>query len=166
MDFGKILEQWDKRPKGSSDASPSRGAGASRESVDMESLLERYPPEQDTGRSARDRDPEDAVRRRSEHEKMRSREPQAQLDLHGLTTAEAVEVLERFLLDARARGLGKVLIIHGKGNHSQGQPVLQAAVRAYLERTPLAGAFGLAERRLGGGGATWVIVRSGNRDER
>jgi DNA-nicking Smr family endonuclease len=88
-------------------------------------------------------------------------EPQAELDLHGLSGAEAEEALERFLRDARARGLKKVLIIHGKGHHSPRGPVLPRTVRAYLEKCPFAGAFGSAEPRLGGRGATWVVLKSG-----
>jgi DNA-nicking Smr family endonuclease len=76
-----------------------------------------------------------------------------------MTAGEAQEAVERFLRESRDRGLGKVLIIHGKGNHSAGGPVLASKVRQWLERSPLAGAFGPAEPRQGGAGATWVIVR-------
>ena len=61
--------------------------------------------------------------------------------------------------DARARGLSKVLLIHGKGNHSPGQPVLERVVRNFLEKCPHTGAFGKADRKRGGQGATWVRIR-------
>jgi DNA-nicking Smr family endonuclease len=124
----------------------------------MDSLLERYPPDPGTGGPSRERDAGEG-RSESQYQRMRPREPQAELDLHGLTVGEAKAALQRFLRDSRARGLEKVLIIHGKGNHSRGQPVLEATVRAWLESSSLAGAFGRAERRHGGSGATWVIVR-------
>ena len=134
MDFGKILEQWD-----------SRGEGRAGNPADRDGP----PSRRDPGGEPRE----------SRYQRMRKQEPQAELDLHGLRASEAQAALERFLRDAAARGLGKVLIIHGKGNHTRGQPVLEGAVRAWLERSPIAGAFGRAERRHGGSGATWVILR-------
>jgi len=134
MDFGKILEQWDKRGAGRAGDPGDRDGPASRRDLGEEPGESRY-------------------------QRMRKQEPQGELDLHGLRAAEAQAALERFLRDAAARGLGKVLIIHGKGNHTQGRPVLEGAVRAWLESSPLAGAFGRAERRHGGSGATWVILR-------
>jgi DNA-nicking Smr family endonuclease len=148
MDFGEILEQWENRRT-------SRAGNPER--VDMEDLLGRYPPAKDGRPSGQDSD--EAGRTESRYQRMKTREPQAELDLHGLTAEEARASLERFLREARAQGLGKVLIIHGKGTHSRGKPVLEGTVRAWLERSPLAGAFGRAERRHGGGGATWVILR-------
>jgi DNA-nicking Smr family endonuclease len=37
--------------------------------------------------------------------------------------------------------------------------VLLGVVRRYLEKSPYTGAFGPAERKHGGRGATWVVVR-------
>jgi DNA-nicking Smr family endonuclease len=138
MDFKEILDAWEKRRS---------GTGAKQ---DMEELISRYPPkapkEQQVQSSMEPRDPV-------------TREPQATLDLHGMTGREAEQALERFILLSRRRGLRKVLIVHGKGNHSQGEPVLQRVVRGVLEKSPYTGAFGPAERRHGGRGATWVAVR-------
>jgi len=55
-----------------------------------------------------------------------------------------------------------VLLIHGKGNHSPGQPVLERVVRNFLEKCPHTGAFGKADRAHGGRGATWVRIRPKN----
>lgn len=129
MDFGEILEQWEQR--GGSDPG---GRGPDRDAGDDRSAPSRY-------------------------QRMRNREPEAEIDLHGLTVPEAQAALERFLQEAASTGLGKVLVIHGKGNHTQGRPVLESKVRAWLEGSRLAGAFGRADRRHGGGGATWVILR-------
>jgi DNA-nicking Smr family endonuclease len=138
MDFEEILEAWEKRQS---------GTGAKQ---DMEELISRYPPG-----SPKD-EQED---RETEFRNPRTGEPQATLDLHGMTSREAEQALERFILLSRRRGLRKVLIVHGKGNHSRGEPVLQRVVRKYLEKSPYTGAFGPAERRHGGRGATWAVVR-------
>lgn len=83
----------------------------------------------------------------------------ASVDLHGLRAAEAEERLEAFLRDSAATGARKVLVIHGKGNHSPDEPVLKAVVRRVLERSTLAGRSGPADKARGGSGATWVLLR-------
>jgi DNA-nicking Smr family endonuclease len=140
MDFKDILEAWERRKTGStSSAAP-----------DMEELISRYPP---TG-------PKDSREdSRREQRNQPGADPQATLDLHGMTSREAEQALEDFVLRCRRRGLGKVLIVHGKGHHSRGEPVLQRVVRLYLEKSPYTGAFGPADRRHGGRGATWVMLR-------
>ena len=134
MDFATILQQWEN----------------SREGRGQEPLK---------GEPTAGEDPQAGGQRQSRYQRLRDREPQARLDLHGLSASEAQTAVERFLSEADARALGKVLIIHGKGHHSHGKPILDAVVRACLERSPLAGAFGRAEPRHGGRGATWVILR-------
>jgi DNA-nicking Smr family endonuclease len=141
MDFGETLKRWD---------SSRRSRKAPR--LDMEAALERYPP--DPGARAIEPSEERRVSR-----PRAPLAPQAELDLHGLSAAEAEEAIERFLGDARERGLSTVLLIHGKGNHSPGQPVLEGVVRRYLESCPFTGAFGRADRARGGKGATWVRIR-------
>ena len=76
-----------------------------------------------------------------------------------MNSLEAEEAIDRFIREAKSRGLEKVLIVHGKGNHSLGEPVLKRVVRAFLEKCPLTGAFGVADRSEGGRGATWVLLR-------
>lgn len=134
MSFGDVLEAWEK---------------GRRPSVDMGAALDRYPPTR--AELAREQGGATAPQR--------SQGPQAELDLHGLSGAEAEEALERFLHEAHRRGLRKVLIIHGKGHHSPGEPVLPRTVRSFLEKCPFTGAFGPADRRQGGRGATWVMLR-------
>jgi DNA-nicking Smr family endonuclease len=143
MDFREILDAWEKKQ-----------AGASSEGKqDMEALISRYPPTEpkEKKETLQRGDPGTANRK--------NREPQATLDLHGMTSLEAEQALEHFVLECRRRGLRKVLIVHGKGHHSQGEPVLLGVVRRYLEKSPYTGAFGSADRRHGGRGATWVAVR-------
>ncbi|MDP2790745.1 MAG: Smr/MutS family protein [Rectinemataceae bacterium] len=90
---------------------------------------------------------------------MSMRPPQARLDLHGLTAAEADRALRDFLAQCSRRKLENVLIVHGKGNHSAEGPILAGVVKRVLETSPLAGSHGNAHRSLGGRGATWVRIR-------
>lgn len=85
--------------------------------------------------------------------------PETQIDLHGKTTDESEYLLSEFLKGSVKRGLRKVLIIHGKGNHSKDGPVLAAWVKRYLESSPVCGETGNPDKRDGGTGATWVILK-------
>jgi DNA-nicking Smr family endonuclease len=133
MDFGEILNEWERIKK-------DRGEERKRS--------EEEAPDREGGPS-----PAEEARR------LKELRPQAALDLHGKTAREAEEAIAAFLRDASRRGLEKVLIIHGKGNHSSGAPVLRAATRRALESSQLAGRFGPASREDGGAGATWAFVR-------
>ena len=82
-----------------------------------------------------------------------------EIDLHGKTTVEAEYLLLNFILQSKKNGLRKILIIHGKGNHSQNGPVLSGWVRRYLESSPLCGETGSPDKRDGGRGATWVLLK-------
>lgn len=84
---------------------------------------------------------------------------EATIDLHGLTTAEANSRLDSFVAECRKRGLRKILIIHGKGNHSETGPVLSGLVRSFIERDWRLGESGHPDKYDGGKGATWVIIR-------
>ncbi len=83
-----------------------------------------------------------------------------EIDLHGLTVSEARAALDVFFDEALREGLRKVLIIHGKGNHSKNGPVLAQWLKEYLDSCRRAGKTGQADKRHGGSGATWVMVRS------
>lgn len=84
-----------------------------------------------------------------------------QLDLHGLTRDEALAELPRFLRTARAKGQAAVLVITGKGYNSDGGPVLQQAVAAWLRDAgrELVLEFAPAPREMGGSGAFVVFLR-------
>lgn len=88
-------------------------------------------------------------------------QPEARLDLHGLHQDQARESLDRFITDCKARGLRKVLIIHGKGIHSHGSdPVLGELVRRFIEHDKRCGASGHPKTKAeGGSGATWVLLK-------
>ncbi len=85
----------------------------------------------------------------------------AEIDLHGLTAAQAEAELRRFLGSALARGVACVRIVHGKGHRSGDRgPVLKATVNALLRRSPPVLAFSSASPRTGGTGATTVLLRT------
>ena len=81
------------------------------------------------------------------------------IDLHGLTQDEAWNALENFFQESRNKKLEKLLIIHGKGNHSTGGAVLKHIVRKFIERCPFAGESGYGNSNSGGTGATWVFLK-------
>lgn len=85
--------------------------------------------------------------------------PDATLDLHGLTEEAAYDELRGFLNSAKSAKHTWVLVVCGKGLHSERRAVLREAMPRWL-KGPLSQtvleAFE-APRRLGGEGA-WVIV--------
>lgn len=96
--------------------------------------------------------------------------PEARIDLHGLTLAEAQPELVRFILAQRAAGRRLVLVITGKGRgRAEGAgPVpdrpgaLRRHVPEWLARPPLAAAVVQvteAHLRHGGAGAFYVVLR-------
>jgi len=85
------------------------------------------------------------------------------IDLHGMTVPDAIASLELFFSRAEVSAWRKVLIVHGKGIHSKDGPILIDTVRRWLERRPSAGRSGPADAELGGGGATWVLLKGDQR---
>ena len=87
---------------------------------------------------------------------------QAHLDLHGLGVAQAKEAFENFLNRAIMSGKRGVLIIHGRGISSLGEPVLKNKVNEWLTRSHWRKwviAFTSAQSHDGGAGATYVLLR-------
>ncbi len=87
---------------------------------------------------------------------------QAHIDLHGMGVAEAREAVESFLNGAIMSGKRAVLIVHGRGLSSPGEPVLKNMVREWLTRTSWRKwviAFTSAQSYDGGAGATYVLLR-------
>lgn len=80
-----------------------------------------------------------------------------ELDLHGMLQDEAVATVRAFLRTSRLEGYRKVLIIHGKGLHSENRRgVLKDAVQQVLSKDKNVAAWGEAGRKDGGRGASWV----------
>lgn len=86
---------------------------------------------------------------------------QAKLDLHGLTQKEALEEVRGFILRSYATQKRKILIIHGKGQHSkEGVSVLKPLVTQYLRQCKYVRISGPAKMKDGGSGATWAILKN------
>jgi DNA-nicking Smr family endonuclease len=84
----------------------------------------------------------------------------AELDLHGMTGAEAKAAMREFLSEAVTRRLNCVRIIHGKGRGSGPRgPVLKNVVNQWLQRIDNIQAFGSARQVDGGSGAVYVLLR-------
>jgi DNA-nicking Smr family endonuclease len=84
---------------------------------------------------------------------------QADLDLHGLTQAEAKVQLREFLIGALQRNVRCVRIVHGKGLRSGPTgAVLRALVNGALRRTRQVLAFASARQADGGTGAVYVLL--------
>ena len=95
--------------------------------------------------------------------------PEARLDLHGMTLAQAQPELTRFILTCHTSGLRLVLVITGKGKPGGSDaplPVRPGALRHHvpnwLHRAPLAPVIlqvRAAHHRHGGEGAYYVYLR-------
>jgi DNA-nicking Smr family endonuclease len=82
-----------------------------------------------------------------------------EIDLHGMTVAEAKQALRQFLIDALCARVRCVRIVHGKGLRSGHRgPVLKAAVSAVLRRTGAVLAYVSARAADGGTGALYVLL--------
>ncbi|WP_375279552.1 Smr/MutS family protein [Pseudooctadecabacter sp.] len=97
--------------------------------------------------------------------------PEARIDLHGMTLAQAHPALTGFILRSASMGHRLVLVITGKGkNRDDGGPiptkfgVLRHQVPQWLAMAPLSGLVlqvTEAHIRHGGGGAYYVYLRRG-----
>ena len=96
--------------------------------------------------------------------------PEARIDLHGMTLAEAHPALVSFILGSRAKGRRFVLVITGKGRVTDDLAPMPARagrlrhdVPRWLALPPLAGAVlqvAPAHQRHGGEGALYVYLRA------
>jgi DNA-nicking Smr family endonuclease len=87
---------------------------------------------------------------------------QDELDLHGLTAAEAKVLMVEFLHHCARNGLRCVRIIHGKGLRSKNrEPVLKRKVANWLMQRDEILAFCQARRTEGGSGAVVVLLKGG-----
>lgn len=96
-------------------------------------------------------------------------QPEARIDLHGMTLAQAHAGLNGFILRAQSQGLRLVLVITGKGKTvADDGPIprrrgaLKNDVPQWLRMAPLAGAVlevREAHLRHGGSGAYYVYLR-------
>jgi DNA-nicking Smr family endonuclease len=92
---------------------------------------------------------------------LRRQRVEDELDLHGLTVADARALLVRFLEHCRRNGLRHVRIIHGKGLRSPNrESVLKAKVASWLVQREDVLAFREASASGGGSGAVVVLLKT------
>ena len=85
----------------------------------------------------------------------------AELDLHGMSVAEARAALADFLLVCRRHRLRCVRIVHGKGNGSLlKMPILKGKVNHWLRQREEVLAFASARPMDGGTGAIYVLLKT------
>ncbi len=81
-------------------------------------------------------------------------------DLHGMTRDQALSELEEGFARAIADGVRALSIIHGRGLHSQGRPVLKDAVYHWLRQGAYAHTILAVMPQPGsGGGACLLLLR-------
>jgi len=86
---------------------------------------------------------------------------EASLDLHGMNRAEAAGAVREFLRSSRARRLGCVRIVHGKGLGSRNrEPVLKGKVYHWLKMRDEVLAFSQAPAAHGGAGALLILLKN------
>lgn len=182
MDFGDILDQWDKQQKNAAGKqkesgknqvshkkanapTPEEKAAVRSRIIDSgfdkrinpeEAWLRRY------GTVDKDRIADEAEERTrtNSQQYLKNLPVEARLDLHGLTQEEARNRLSSFVGDCMQRGVRKVLLVHGKGLHTTGSdPVLGEVVRKFIETDKRCGTSGHPDKRMGGNGATWLVLK-------
>ena len=87
---------------------------------------------------------------------------EARVDLHGLDATAARAAVRSAVIAASDAGRRCLLVIHGRGRHSPGDPVLKQALPDWLAEPPLGAqvmAFTSATPQDGGAGATYVLLR-------
>lgn len=144
MDFGKILDEWEKEKK-------------KKKHKVLDDYLDKYLPDSASiNEKELHQNNEIPGEKRTIRLKMK---PQRTLDLHGMRIKEACKAVDQFLSGCKKDGITKVLIIHGKGKHSRERYVLAKRIKEYIQKNPLTGECGTAEKGLGGSGALWVLIR-------
>ncbi len=93
---------------------------------------------------------------------LRALEPEATLDLHGLTVLEAEKASADFLREAVHRKLDKVAIITGKGLHNdKGYSLLRDAALSQIRLSGIVREAYTPKERHGGSGVIWIILKRG-----
>jgi DNA-nicking Smr family endonuclease len=161
MNFGDILDQWDKktaRAAGKKASSPPGSMAAAEKYNPLNAWLVRngvYDKDAEDAEEPAENRPRTGERRR----RLLRQRPDAVIDLHGLTQDEAWTALETFFEDSRLKNFEKVMVIHGKGIHSEREAVLAELSRKFIEACSFAGESGHGSAAEGGRGATWVLLK-------
>jgi DNA-nicking Smr family endonuclease len=160
LDFADILDKWEHgqyggKPRSSgkppSSKTPQEAVRASRNT--MEEWLSNHEVYD------KDANEQETLAPGEQRRRLLRTQPDAILDIHGLTDEKAWLTLDDFFSMARDKGYKKLRIIHGKGNRSKGEAVLSRTVRAFIEQCPYAGESGYEKAANGGTGATWVFLK-------
>jgi DNA-nicking Smr family endonuclease len=182
MDFGDILDQWDRQQKnaakkqndsGKNQISHKKANAPTPEEKAVACSRVTYPdfdrhinPEEAWlrryGTVDKDKIAEKAEKsmRANSQQYLKNLPVEARLDLHGFTQEEARSRLNSFVGDCIKRGVRKILLVHGKGLHTTGSdPVLGEVVRKFIETDKRCGMSGHPEKRMGGNGATWLVLK-------
>lgn len=89
--------------------------------------------------------------------------PEERIDLHGVRALGGDRLLSARLESSQRRGLRCVVVIHGRGKHSEtGEAVLRDQLPGWLTQAPAAKyvlGFAPAPAEHGGSGATLVLIR-------
>jgi len=82
------------------------------------------------------------------------------LDLHGVTRNAALALLQDAVQHTIGTGERVICVVHGRGLHSQGKPILKHAVYHWLREGPWAHMILAAIPQTGsGGGACLILLR-------
>lgn len=155
MSFEDILDKWE-RSKPVKRATPSMKK-KKKLNLEMESMLDLFPPDDGIAKEEVDDRPVPGRIKRRNYRRMK---PQVVLDLHGFNVVSAKVELEDFIKRCKRKKIEKVLIIHGKGLHSDNnESVLRTTVKNYLMGNSDIGEIGHPSEKEGGCGATWAIIK-------
>ena len=108
---------------------------------------------------------EEALQEQTSNKKSRSstrdsiKIPDDEIDLHGKTRDEAIQIVQKFVIDCYQKNFRSALIITGKGHHSAEKfPVLKTEITLWLERNgdSYITDFQEAPHQFGGSGAIWL----------
>ncbi len=165
MDFGDILDQWEKgsgqktqktqSTSGKKANAPVKRQVESTSRNNMSAWLNKYGVV-DKDRLVKEYETTKAL---SSHTSAKNLPIDATIDLHNFTQEDAWRHLDTFVRSCKQKGFKKILIIHGKGIHSDDDPVLGRMVRMFIEQNKILGASGHPKAALGGSGATWVVIK-------
>lgn len=87
----------------------------------------------------------------------------ARLDLHRLSAEQARTAVYQFISDCMQNDVRAALITHGKGLGREHPALLKSCVAHWLPQMEQVLAFHSAQKRHGGAGATYVLIRKSER---
>ncbi len=91
---------------------------------------------------------------------LRECSPQRSCDLHGKRPGrdDIAGLVNEYLDECVFKGLKKVEIVVGKGNHSEGEPIVPGIVESALKNSPVVSEYSAAPAAKGGSGSFWIIL--------